>query len=287
MNPEVTAFFDEATNTVSYVVTDPSTQQCAVIDSVLDFDPASGRTATDAVDKLLEFIRDNRLEVQWIIDTHVHADHLSAAQIVRSALGGVTAIGEKVAGVQRVFGDIFNEGDGFADDGSQFEHLFADGERYRVGSIEATALHTSGHTPACMSHLIGDALFVGDTLFMPDYGSARCDFPGGDAATLYRSVQRLYALPAETRMFLCHDYKAEGRDYFAWETTVGEQKKSNVHIRDGVSEAEFVAMRTKRDATLSMPRLILPSVQVNIRAGTLPAAEDNGVHYLKLPVNAF
>jgi glyoxylase-like metal-dependent hydrolase (beta-lactamase superfamily II) len=226
------------------------------------------------------------LAVAWVIDTHVHADHLSAAPHVRAQLGGTLAIGEHIRAVQATFGELFNAGSGFARDGSQFDHLFVDGERYRLGQIEATVMHTPGHTPACMTHVIGDAAFVGDTLFMPDYGTARCDFPGGDAATLYRSIQRIFALPGTTRMFLCHDYKAPGRDEFAHETTVAAQRDGNVHVHAGVSAAEFVAMRTQRDATLSVPRLLLPAVQVNMRAGQLPPVEDNGVRYLKIPVDA-
>lgn len=284
--PVVTGFFDEATNTISYVVADPATRRCAVIDSLLDFDQASGRTKTESSDRLIAFVRQQQLECEWIIDTHVHADHLTAAPYVRSQLGGKTAIGEKVAAVQRVFSKIFNEGQSFHTDGRQFDHLFADGERYNIGSIDARAIHTPGHTPACMSHLIGDALFVGDTIFMPDFGTARCDFPGGDAGTLYDSIQKLFALPDATRMFLCHDYKAPGRDEYVWETTVGEQKRSNVHVKAGTSRDEFIAMRTARDATLAMPKLILPSVQVNMRAGNMPPAEDNGQRYMKIPINA-
>jgi len=284
--PVVTGFFDDATNTISYVVADPATKRCAVIDSLLDFDQASGRTKTESSDRLIAFVRQQQLECEWIIDTHVHADHLTAAPYVRSQLGGKTAIGEKVATVQRVFSKIFNEGQSFHTDGRQFDHLFADDERYRIGSIEACAIHTPGHTPACMSHLIGDALFVGDTIFMPDYGTARCDFPGGDAGTLYDSIQKLFALPDDTRMFLCHDYKAPGRDEFMWETTVGAQKRSNIHVKVGTSRDEFIAMRTARDATLDMPKLILPSVQVNMRAGNMPPPEDNGQRYMKIPINA-
>jgi len=284
--PIVTGFFDEATNTISYVVADPATNRCAVIDSLLDFDQASGRTKTESSDRLIAFVRQQQLECDWIIDTHVHADHLSAAPYVRQQLGGRTAIGEHVSTVQRVFSKIFNEGQSFQTDGRQFDHLFADGEHYRVGSIEARAIHTPGHTPACMSHLIGDALFVGDTIFMPDFGTARCDFPGGDAGTLYDSIQKLFALPDDTRMFLCHDYKAPGRDDYVWETTVGAQKRSNIHVKAGTSRDEFIAMRTARDATLDMPKLILPSVQVNMRAGDMPPPESNGQRYMKIPINA-
>lgn len=284
--PIVTAFFDEPTNTISYVVADPETKACAVVDSLLDYDAASGRTSTVSADRLIAFVKAQGLTVEWIIDTHVHADHLTAAPYVREKLGGKTAIGEHVATVQRVFGEIFNEGQSFHTDGSQFDHLFKDGETYTVGRLEARAIHTPGHTPACMSHLIGDALFVGDTIFMPDYGTARCDFPGGDAGTLYDSIQTLFALPDETRMFLCHDYKAPGRDTYEWETTVGAEKRANIHVKTGISRDEFIAMRTARDKTLAMPHLILPSVQVNMRAGEMPPAEDNGVRYMKVPINA-
>lgn len=284
--PEVKGFFDEATNTISYVVWDASTNKAAIIDSLLDFDQASGRTKTDSADKMIAFVRGAGLDVDWIIDTHVHADHLTAAPYIRSQLGGKTGIGEHIATVQKVFGKIFNEGQSFHTDGSQFDYLFTDGETYKVGKIEAKAIHTPGHTPACMSHLIGDALFVGDTIFMPDFGTARCDFPGGDAGTLYDSIQKLFALPDETRIFLCHDYKAPGRDKFVWETTVGEEKAKNIHVKEGVSREEFIAMRTKRDATLAMPKLILPSVQINMRAGDMPPPEENGQRYMKIPINA-
>jgi glyoxylase-like metal-dependent hydrolase (beta-lactamase superfamily II) len=285
-HPEVKAFFDKASNTFSYVVWDPATQRAAVLDTVLDYDAASGRTGHESADAVIAFVRAQGLTVEWVIDTHVHADHLSAAPHVQSALGGKLGIGEHIRTVQETFGKLFNAGDEFRRDGSQFDHLFSDGERYMVGSIEAQAIHTPGHTPACMTHLIGDAAFVGDTLFMPDYGTARCDFPGGDAVTLFRSIRKIFALPDSTRIFLCHDYKAPGRDEFAHETTVGAERSSNIHVHDGVSEAEFVAMRTRRDATLAMPQLILPAVQVNMRAGMLPPAEDNGVRYLKIPLDA-
>jgi len=284
--PEVKGFLDEATNTISYVVSDSQTGQCAIIDSLLDFDAASGRTSTESADQLVNMVRDAGLEVVWIIDTHVHADHLTAAQYIQAQLGGKTGIGEHIAEVQKVFGKIFNEGRAFHTDGSQFDHLFRNDEQYTVGEIPARALHTPGHTPACMSHLIGDAVFVGDTLFMPDYGTARCDFPGGDAGTLYDSIQKLFALPDDTRMFLCHDYKAPGRDTFKWETTVGEQRASNKHLGGGVTRDAFIRMREERDAELSMPKLILPSVQVNMRAGHFPEPEDNGKSYMKIPINA-
>jgi len=285
-HPEVKAFFDKASNTFSYVAWDPATMKAAVLDSVLDYDAASGRTSRKSADTVIAFVRAQGLIVEWVIDTHVHADHLSASSHVQSVLGGKLGIGEHIRTVQDSFGALFNAGTEFRRDGSQFDHLFSDGERYMVGRIEATAMHTPGHTPACVTHLIGDAAFVGDTLFMPDYGTARCDFPGGDAATLFRSIQKIYALPGSTRIFLCHDYRAPGRDEFAHETTVSAERSSNIHVHDGVSEAEFVAMRTSRDATLSMPQLILPAVQVNMRAGQLPPAEDNGVRYLKIPLDA-
>lgn len=284
--PEVTGFFDEPTNTISYVVADPQTGRCAIVDTLLDYDAASGRTHTESADRLIGFVKQQDLKVDWVIDTHVHADHLTAAPYIQQQLGGKTGIGEKISVVQDVFGKVFNAGQSFHTDGSQFDHLFADGETYLVGTIEARAIHTPGHTPACMSHIIGDAVFVGDTLFMPDYGTARCDFPGGDAGELYDSIQKLFALPEQTRVFLCHDYKAEGREEYIWETTIGEQKRHNKHVKEGTSREEFVRMRNARDATLDMPKLILPSVQVNMRAGNLPPAEDNGTQYLKIPINA-
>ncbi len=283
--PNVQAFFDEATFTISYVVSDPQTQRAAIVDSVLDYDPKSGRTSKDSADKIIHYVREQGLTVEWILETHVHADHLSAAPYLKEQLGGQLAIGEHITTVQNVFGKLFNAGTEFARDGSQFDHLFKDGDTFRVGEIEARALHTPGHTPACMTYVIGDAAFVGDTLFMPDYGTARADFPGGDARTLYRSIRRILELPGETRLFMCHDYKAPGRDEYRWETTVAEQRAHNVHIHDGVSEEEFVRMRNARDATLEMPVLILPSVQVNMRAGELPPPEDNGVRYLKIPID--
>jgi glyoxylase-like metal-dependent hydrolase (beta-lactamase superfamily II) len=286
MQPQVRAFFDEATFTVSYVVADPKTRRCAVIDSVLDFEAASGRTRKDSADAIIAFIRDRNLTLEWILETHVHADHLSAAPYIQQQLGGRLGIGFNITVVQNTFGKLFNAGTEFARDGSQFDHLFADNEAFRIGNIEAKALHTPGHTPACMTYLVGDAAFVGDTLFMPDYGTARCDFPGGDARQLYRSIRRIFALPPETRLFLCHDYKAPGRNEYRWETTVAAERQANIHVHDGVTEEEFVAMRTKRDATLDMPRLILPSVQVNMRAGHLPPPDENGTRYLKLPIDA-
>ncbi len=287
MKPQVTAFFDEPTFTVSYIVADLATKKCAIVDSVLDFEPASGRTNTASADKIIAFVEKEGLEVEWILETHVHADHLSAAPYLKNKVGGKIAIGSNITIVQDTFGKIFNAGTEFERDGSQFDALFKDGDVFHVGSISARAIHTPGHTPACMTYLIGDAAFVGDTLFMPDYGTARADFPGGDARALYRSIQKIFALPASTRLFMCHDYKAPARSDYAWETTVGEERAENVHVHDGVSEDEFVAMRTARDKTLAMPRLILPSVQVNMRAGRLPDAEDNGTRYLKLPLDKF
>ena len=285
MHPDVTHFFDEATNTFSYIVADPGTGRCALIDSVLDFDPASGRTSRAAAERMIAAVRKRGLAVEWILETHVHADHLSAAPYLKEQLGGRLGIGEDIRTVQELFGKVFNAGTEFQRDGSQFDHLFTDGEAFAVGAIAARAMHTPGHTPACMTYVIGDAAFVGDTLFMPDYGTARCDFPGGDAAALYRSIHRIFALPDATRLFMCHDYKAPGRDEFRCETTVGEERCGNVHAHEGVSEAEFVAMRTERDRKLGMPRLILPSVQVNMRAGRMPPAEDDGQRYLKIPLD--
>jgi glyoxylase-like metal-dependent hydrolase (beta-lactamase superfamily II) len=287
MRPHVTAFFDEPTFTVSYVAADPTTGKCAIIDPVLDYDPASGSTETNSAEAIIEFVRKENLAVEWILETHVHADHLTAAPYLKDVLGGETGIGFNVSAIQETFAKIFNVEPDFKCDGSQFDTLFNDGDVFHVGDINARAMHTPGHTPACMTYLIGDAAFVGDTLFMPDYGTARTDFPGGDARTLFQSIRKILAMPNATRLFMCHDYKAPGRDDYRWETTVGEQKKDNIHIHEGVSEEEFVAMRAGRDRTLSMPRLLLPSVQVNMRAGQLPPAESNGVHYLKMPVNQF
>jgi len=282
---QVRSFFDEATFTVTHVLSDPATGKAAIIDSVLDFDPASGRTSTTSADAVIAYVREQGLKVEWLLETHAHADHLSAAPYLQEHLGGRLAIGRHIRTVQNVFGKIFNEGTRFARDGSQFDHLFDEGDRFSVGSIPAIALHVPGHTPADMAYVIGNAVFIGDTLFMPDYGSARADFPGGDAHILYRSVRRLLSLPEASRLFLCHDYKAPGRDTYAWETTVAEQRRSNVHLHDGISEDDFVAMRKARDATLDMPRLILPSIQVNMRGGHFPEPEENGVSYLKLPLN--
>jgi glyoxylase-like metal-dependent hydrolase (beta-lactamase superfamily II) len=283
--PQATSFFDEPTNTASHVVRDPASRRCGVIDSVLDYDAASGRTATQSAHQLIAFIGEHGLEVEWILETHVHSDHLSAAPYIKQRLGGALGIGENVRVVQDAFGKVFNAGTEFQHDGSQFDHLFVDGERFTIGELDAVALHTPGHTPDSMTYAIGDAAFVGDTLFMPDYGTARADFPGGDARALYRSIRRVLSLPGATRLFLCHDYKARGRSEFRWETTVAAERTHNVHIHDGLSEDEFVRMRTARDAQLGMPRLILPSVQVNMRAGEFPPAEDDGQTYLKIPLN--
>ncbi len=286
IKPNVTSFFDEDTFTVTHIVTDPASKQCAIIDSVLNFNPNSGRTATTSADDVIRFVQSNALSVQWILETHAHADHFSAAPYLQEKLGGTIAIGAHIPDVQKVFGGLFNETQAFKRDGSQFGHLFNDGETFKIGDMEAEVLYVPGHTPACIAYHISDAVFVGDTLFMPDYGSARCDFPGGDAGTLYDSVQKLFALSDDTRMFLCHDYKALGRDEFVWETTVGKQKAYNIHLHNGVSRDEFIAMRTARDKTLDMPRLILPSIQVNMRAGEMPEPESNGQRYLKIPLNA-
>jgi len=287
INPVVQHFFDEPTNTFSYVVRDPQSNACAIIDSVLDFDYAAGRTDVRSANSIVDYVWREGLEVAWILETHVHADHLSAAPYLHAQLGGSTGIGAHIVDVQAIFGKAFNAGTEFARDGSQFDRLFNEGDRVNIGNLEVQVLHTPGHTPACLTYVIGDAAFVGDTLFMPDYGTARCDFPGGDARTLYRSIQKVLALPPETRIFLCHDYKAPGRETFQHMTTVAQQRRENVHVHEGVTEDAFVAMRTERDATLGMPRLILPSVQVNMRAGHLPPAEENGQVYLKVPVNLF
>lgn len=283
----VKAFFDEATNTVSYVAHDPETKGCAIIDSVLDFDAASGATDTYSATHIVKYVRGLGLHVDYILETHVHADHLSAAPYLKQQLGGQIAIGAEIITVQDVFGKIFNEGTEFQRDGSQFDVLLSQGDTFAIGGIEAQVLHTPGHTPACMTYVIGDAAFVGDTIFMPDFGTARTDFPGGSAAQLYQSIQKIFALPDETRVFTAHDYKAPGRHEFAWESTVGEQKAKNIHVKSGQTEADFVEMRETRDARLAMPKLILPSVQVNMRAGDMPRAEDNGTAYLKIPLNAF
>lgn len=286
-HPLVTHFFDEPTNTFSYVVQDPDSSACAIIDSVLDFDYAAGRTDVKSADEIVRYVQDNRLTVEWILETHVHADHLSAAPYLQQTLGGKTGIGEKIVNVQEIFGKAFNAGTEFARDGRQFDRLFKEGDSVRIGNLEARILHTPGHTPACLTYVVGDAAFVGDTLFAPDAGTARCDFPGGDAHTLYRSIQKVLELPGDTRIFLCHDYKAEGRDEYVHETTVAEEMANNIHVGKGISENDFVRLRSERDATLDMPRLILPSVQVNMRAGDMPPADSNGQVYLKIPINLF
>ena len=285
MSPDITAFFDEATNTVSYVVRDPAGSACAVIDSVLDFDYASGRTDTSSADRIIAHVAAEGLKVQWLLETHVHADHLSAAPYLQERLGGKIGIGDRITVVQDTFGKVFNEGTEFQRDGSQFDRLFREGDSVMIGQLRVDVLHTPGHTPACLTYVIGDAAFVGDTLFMPDYGTARCDFPGGSSAALYDSMQKILALPDATRIFVCHDYKAPGRDEFAWETTVGEEKAKNIHVGGGVSKAEFTAMRDARDAELGMPRLIVPSLQVNMRAGRMPPPDEKGDVFLKVPVN--
>ncbi|GLR63341.1 MBL fold metallo-hydrolase [Marinospirillum insulare] len=287
LKPQIKAFFEPETFTYSYLVYDPHTRHCAIIDSVLDFDPASGSTSTKSADLLIAAINEKNLKLEWILETHVHADHLSAAPYLKTQLGGKIGIGSKIVQVQEVFSEVFNADSSFATDGSQFDRLFDEGDSFQLGELKIEVLHTPGHTPACLTYLIADTAFVGDTLFMPDYGTARCDFPGGDAALLYQSIQKIFALPPETRLFMCHDYLAPGRDEYLNETTVAEQQHKNVHVGAGKSEADFVALRTKRDATLKMPRLILPSVQVNMRAGQFPPADDNGVSYLKLPLNLF
>jgi glyoxylase-like metal-dependent hydrolase (beta-lactamase superfamily II) len=284
--PVIKAFFDEPTFTVSYVIHDPESRHAAIIDSVLDYDPASGRTSFSSADAIIAYVGEKELAVDWLLETHAHADHLSTAPYLQQKLGGKIAIGEHIAIVQQVFGKVFNAGSDFKRDGSDFDHLFADGDSFKIGSLDVTVLHVPGHTPACIAYVIGDAVFVGDTMFMPDYGTARADFPGGDARKLYHSAQRLLSLPLETRLFMCHDYLPEGRTDYVWETTVEAQRKANVHIHEGVSEDEFVAMREARDKTLGMPKLILPSVQVNMRAGHMPPPDDNGMTYLKIPVNA-
>ena len=285
MKPDVHAFFDEATNTITYVLHDPQGSACAVIDSVLDFDYASGRTDTRSADAVVAFIRDKGWTLEWVLETHVHADHLSAAPYIQERLGGRIGIGERITQVQETFGKIFNEGTRFQRDGSQFDRLFREGDIFMIGQLRGEVLHTPGHTPACLTYIIGDAAFVGDTLFMPDFGTARCDFPGGSAEVMWNSVQKILSLPDATRIFVGHDYKAPGREVYAWETTVGAQKALNVHVGAGRSKEEFVALREKRDATLAMPRLIVPSLQVNMRAGQMPEPEDNGLSYLKVPIN--
>ncbi len=285
MKPKVKAFFDDQTFTVSYVVHEDSGRACAIVDSVLDFDHASGRTGTVSADEIIAYVRANDLKTEWILESHVHADHLSAAPYLQQELGGKIGIGHHIVEVQETFGKIFNEGTEFQRDGSQFDALFREGDSFHIGQMRGDVLHTPGHTPACLTYVIGDAAFVGDTLFMPDFGTARCDFPGGSSEVLFESIQKILSLPDETRIFVGHDYKAPGRDEYAWETTVGEQKALNIHIGQGRSIEEFVEMRDARDATLSKPRLILPSLQVNMRAGQMPPADEQGDVFLKLPVN--
>lgn len=284
VHPEVEGFFDEATNTISYVVKDPASNACAIVDSVLDIDYAAGRLSHDSADRIIAYVEEHGLETAWLIETHVHADHLSAAPYLQNKLGGKIGIGTNITIVQDVFGKVFNEGTDFQRDGSQFDQLFSDGDTYQIGSMTAFAMHTPGHTPACMTHVIGDAAFVGDTLFMPDGGTARADFPGGDARELFHSIKKVLALPPEMRLFMCHDYGPGGRE-IRWETTVAAERRDNIHVRDGVSEDEFVRTRTERDATLAMPKLIIPSIQVNMRAGNLPDPDDAGKRFLKVPLN--
>ncbi len=287
LHPDVTSFFDKDSNTFTHLVCDPQSRRCAIIDPVLDFDYPAGKTKTDSADALLAHIAAQSLEVEWILETHVHADHLSAAAYLKDTLGCQLAIGARIREVQDIFADIFAAESGFARDGRQFDRLLEEGDSLAIGALECRILHTPGHTPACVSYVIGDAVFVGDTLFMPDYGTARCDFPGGDARTLYRSIHKVLALPADTRLFLCHDYSADGREGFCCETTVGEQRQHNVHVHEGIDEEAFVSMRSTRDAGLGMPRLMLPAVQVNMRAGQMPPVEANGQVYLKIPLNHF
>ena len=285
MKPRVTSFFDTATNTISYVVSDPNGNSCAIIDSVLDFDFSSGRTNTAFADEIITFVTQKGLTVEWLLESHVHADHLSAAPYLQEKVGGKIAIGENIKLVQDTFGKIFNEGTEFQRDGSQFDRLFKDGDSFHIGKMRGDVIHTPGHTPACLTYVIGDAAFVGDTLFMPDFGTARCDFPGGSSTTMFNSIQKILSLPDETRIFVGHDYKAPERDEFAWETTVKEQKEKNIHIKVGKSKEDFVKMRDERDKKLNMPKLIIPSLQVNMRAGNMPEPDDQGNTYLKVPVN--
>ena len=285
MGPDITSFFDEATNTISYIVCDPNGSSCAIIDSVLDFDFASGRTDTRSADKLINFVKENKLDVQWLLESHVHADHLSAAPYIQMEVGGKIGIGSHITDVQETFGKIFNEGTEFQRDGSQFDKLFVEGDTFHIGQLRGDVLHTPGHTPACMTYVIGDAAFVGDTLFMPDFGTARCDFPGGSSENLFSSIQKILSLPDATRIFVGHDYKAPGREHYAWETTVGEQKKKNIHIKSGKSKEDFVKLRDERDAKLAMPKLIIPSLQINMRAGNMPEPDEQGDVFLKVPIN--
>lgn len=286
LQPEIASFFDTASNTVTYVAHDPATLEAAIIDPVLDFDPASGRTATASADAVIAYVASKNLKVTWLLETHAHADHLSAAPYLQQQVGGKIAIGAEITTVQNVFGKLFNAGTDFARDGSQFDALFKDGDTFTIGALPVTVMHVPGHTPACIAYAVGHVVFVGDTMFMPDYGTARADFPGGDARTLFRSLRRILSLPPETRLFMCHDYLPKGRTTYVWETTVAAEREGNIHAHDGITEDEFVMMREARDATLDMPRLILPSVQVNMRAGHMPPPDDNGVTYLKIPVNA-
>lgn len=286
MTPEVKAFFDNATNTVSFVIKDPNSASVAIVDSVLDFNFSNGHTDTTSADEVIAYVRANDLNVEWILESHVHADHLSAAPYIQQQVGGKIGIGANITIVQDVFGKVFNEGSEFQRDGSQFDKLFVDGDIIEIGGMKVDVMHTPGHTPACMTYVVGDAAFVGDTMFMPDFGTARCDFPGGSAEDLYASIQKILTLPDDTRIFVGHDYKAPGRDEFAWETSVAEQKAVNVHVGAGKAEEEFVQMRTDRDAQLAMPKLIVPAIQVNMRAGQMPEAEENGQVYLKVPINA-
>lgn len=286
LRPEIAAFFDPATFTVTYVAHDPATMEAAIIDSVLDFDPNSGRTSTASAETVIEYVTSHNLKVTWLLETHAHADHFSAAPYLQQKVGGKIAIGRQITTVQQVFGKLFNAGTEFERDGSQFDALFVDGDTFTIGNLPVTVMHVPGHTPACIAYVVGEAVFVGDTMFMPDYGTARADFPGGDARQLFRSLRRILALPPETRLFMCHDYLPKGRQQYVWETTVAAEREGNIHAHDGITEDEFVQMREARDATLDMPRLILPSVQVNMRAGHLPPPDENGVTYLKIPVNA-
>ena len=285
MGPNITAFFDYVTNTISYVVRDPNGSACAIIDSVLDFDFASGRTDTQSADKLINFVTENKLDVKWLLESHVHADHLSAAPYIQMKVGGKIGIGSRITDVQETFGKIFNEGTEFQRDGSQFDKLFVEGDTFHIGQLRGDVLHTPGHTPACLTYVIEDAAFVGDTLFMPDFGTARCDFPGGSSERLFSSIQKILELPDDTRIFVGHDYKAPGRDNYAWETTVGEQKKKNIHIKSGKSKDDFVKLRDERDAKLAMPKLIVPSLQVNMRAGNMPEPDEQGDVFIKVPIN--
>ncbi len=284
IRPEVRSFFHEDSNTVCHLVQAPGDQRCAIIDAALDYDQAAGRTNTDFADEIVAHVRERGLSVEWILETHAHADHLSAAPYLKQRLGGKIGIGEHITDVQKLFKTLFNVEKTFNTDGSQFDRLFKEGDRFTIGPLEARVLHTPGHTPACVTYVIGDAAFVGDTLFMPDGGTARADFPGGDAATLYRSIEKILALPPDTRLFICHDYGPGGRA-IAWQTTVAEQRAKNIHVHEGVAEPEFVKLRTERDATLAVPTLLMPSIQVNMRAGELPPPEDNGVSYIKIPLN--